>query len=276
MNAPIRDPWTDRLSEYLDDELSSADRAACEAHVAGCAECARVLSELTAVAEHARALPASGPERDLWRGIAARLEPQVLELDARRPSPRRPERAWRWNLGLGQLTAAAAVLVAVTALATWFALNRGASRSQPVISGTSPPVMAQRTPEPATTAAAPTQTEEPPPLASREGQTSTAPAALRFPDRDLPATAADFGVARYDAAIAELETALDKQRGKLDPKTVQVVERNLALIDRAIADARTALAADPASRYLNAHLASTMRQKVDLLRRVNDMASTRI
>jgi hypothetical protein len=79
-------------------------------------------------------------------------------------------------------------------------------------------------------------------------------------------------VARYDAAIAELESALQKQRGRLDPRTVQVVERNLALIDKAIADARTALAADPASPYLNAHLASTMRRKVGLLRRVNELA----
>jgi hypothetical protein len=32
--------------------------------------------------------------------------------------------------------------------------------------------------------------------------------------------------------------------------------------------------ADPANRYLNAHLANTMRRKVDLLRRVN--ALTRV
>jgi hypothetical protein len=96
--------------------------------------------------------------------------------------------------------------------------------------------------------------------------------ANHHPDRGTPTAAADFGTARYDVAIAELESALQSQRGRLDPNTVQVVERNLATIDKAIAEARSALAADPANRYLNAHLASSMRRKVDLLRRVNALA----
>ena len=49
--------------------------------------------------------------------------------------------------------------------------------------------------------------------------------------------------------------------------TVRVLEENLAIIDRAIADARTALEQDPASRYLNGHLGRTLRRKVDLLQR---------
>jgi anti-sigma factor RsiW len=85
-----------------------------------------------------------------------------------------------------------------------------------------------------------------------------------------PAGATAVGVAQYDAAIAELERVLAQHRSDLDSSTVRVLEQNLAIIDRAIADARHALAADPTDPYLNDHLAGTMRRKMDLLRRVTE------
>jgi len=81
------------------------------------------------------------------------------------------------------------------------------------------------------------------------------------------------GWTSYAMAITRLEAALAENRGRLDTATVRVVEQSLATIDRAIADAQRALAADPASAYLNHHLAHTMRRKVDLLRRANALAS---
>ncbi len=74
--------------------------------------------------------------------------------------------------------------------------------------------------------------------------------------------------------MSDLKRVLAAGRGTLDTATVRVLERNLALIDRAIADARRALAADPNNAYLNAHLARTMHQKIDLLRRAATLAST--
>jgi hypothetical protein len=79
----------------------------------------------------------------------------------------------------------------------------------------------------------------------------------------------------YDAAIAELEGALAAGRGRLDTATVRQIEQNLAVIDRAIAQARAALAADPADAYLNHHLADTMRRKLQLLRRASTLATAR-
>jgi hypothetical protein len=70
----------------------------------------------------------------------------------------------------------------------------------------------------------------------------------------------------YDAAVNDLERILEDGRGRLDTATVRILEQNLAIIDRAIADARRAVAADSANVYLNTHLAETMRRKVDLLR----------
>ena len=76
-----------------------------------------------------------------------------------------------------------------------------------------------------------------------------------------------------DVAIAELQVALDQNEKRLDTTTVRIVRKNLAVIDRAISEARMALRNDPGNAYLNLHLANTMRRKVELLRRVNDMAA---
>jgi len=94
-----------------------------------------------------------------------------------------------------------------------------------------------------------------------------APAAAAAP-ATLTARVAWAGDAQHDAAIAELQAALDagQRAGRLDSSTVRIVEHNLAVIDTAIVQARRALAADPGSTYLNHHLADTMCRKRDLLR----------
>jgi len=54
-----------------------------------------------------------------------------------------------------------------------------------------------------------------------------------------------------------------------------VLEDNLREIDRAIEQCHTALAADPASIYLNSHLANAQRRKLTLLRRAAMLVSER-
>ena len=83
----------------------------------------------------------------------------------------------------------------------------------------------------------------------------------------------NVSTSRTDAAIAELQDVLARNESRLDTSTVRVVRENLALIDRAIAQARSALEADPGNAYLNLHLADTMRRKLELLRRVNAIAT---
>jgi hypothetical protein len=77
----------------------------------------------------------------------------------------------------------------------------------------------------------------------------------------------------YDRAIADLERVLAENRGRLDTATVRVLEESLKTIDRALTRARDALARDPSDTYLNAHLAETMRRKLDLLRRAAALAT---
>ena len=84
-------------------------------------------------------------------------------------------------------------------------------------------------------------------------------------------TAADRS---YDAAVADLQRVLDAGRGRLDTTTVRVIERNLATIDSAIAQAQRAVAADSANLYLNSHLAETMQRKLELLRQAAALVSS--
>jgi tetratricopeptide (TPR) repeat protein len=80
---------------------------------------------------------------------------------------------------------------------------------------------------------------------------------------------------RYAAAVASLERVLARGRNRLDTATVRVIEKNLGIIDRAIRDAQSALAADPANSYLNLHLAREMRRKLELLRQAAALAGAR-
>jgi len=84
---------------------------------------------------------------------------------------------------------------------------------------------------------------------------------------------ANFADAQYNAAVSDLENILREDRDRLDPRTVQIIERNLKAIDDAINEARTALNNDPANEYLNSHLADARRRKLDLLRQATSLAS---
>lgn len=70
----MHDEWTDKLSDYLDDELSPGESAAVESHLAACADCTAIVNDLKRIVAHARSLGARPPQADLWPGIAARTE----------------------------------------------------------------------------------------------------------------------------------------------------------------------------------------------------------
>lgn len=100
------------------------------------------------------------------------------------------------------------------------------------------------------------------------------PAAPAAPAVSAAAPATSPGARGYDAAVADLERILAEGRGRLDSTTVGVLERNLAAIDMAIAQARRAVDADSANLYLNSHLAATMRRKLELLRQAASLVTT--
>jgi len=65
--------FADRLSEYLDDELTPAERASLDGHLADCADCRTTLEQLRGVVARGAAVSDAPPERDLWPGVAARI-----------------------------------------------------------------------------------------------------------------------------------------------------------------------------------------------------------
>lgn len=79
-------------------------------------------------------------------------------------------------------------------------------------------------------------------------------------------------VASYERSSAELATTLELRGASLDPRTRAVLERSLRAIDVAIAEARGALDADPSNPAVQAFVAAAYRQKIDFLRRANDVA----
>ena len=225
----MHDPWTDRLSEYVDDELDPAEREMLDSHLRHCAECTAALADLKRVAIRARALTDRDPATDLWPGIAERIGSTTPSSGVPvLPIARRSGR--RWSFTVPELAAAGIALMILSGGAAWL-----------------------MHPSAAPLAAAPT------PVAPN-GVTG------------LPASARTRA-GGYDGAVTDLEQVLTEGRGRLDTATVRVIERNLAAIDRAIAQAQRAVAADSANVYLNSHLADTRRRKLELLRQAASLVS---
>jgi len=88
----------------------------------------------------------------------------------------------------------------------------------------------------------------------------------------VDASAAAFDPERIEGEIHDLQTALERGRGRLAPETVQVLEENLRVIHKALDEARAALAQDPANRELKDYLAGSVQRKLDLVRRAADLA----
>ena len=210
---PTHDVLNERLSEYLDNELDAAERAAVEAHLAECGECRADLQALAAVVARAGTLTDTPPDRNLWPGVEARIAPpQVL----------RPTFAGRrFAFTMPQLIAASLALMIASGGMVWLARLGGERTDFPAVLGEVP----------------------------------------------SPVRPANFGDAAFDQAVADLQQTLDAGRGRLDAQTIRILETNLQAIDRAIAQCREALAADPANVYLNTYLAETRRRKLELLRR---------
>ena len=223
--------WTDKLSEYLDDELSGDERARLEEALERDAELRGVLEELRGVRYAASALPQAGPARDLWPGIESRI---AASDEAVVPIAEAAAKRRRFSFTVPQLAAAAVAALVLGSAGMWALMS---ANGEDPGSGSTIAV----TPQPEAQVVSATDAEE------------------------------SFS---YEATIRDLEAQLESGRERLDPKTVAALEGSLATIDRAIARAQEALEADPASVYLNHHLADARTRKLRVLQQAALLASS--
>ncbi len=91
-----------RIDDLLDGRLSSAEAREAESHLERCPNCAAELAEAAGLAARIAELPQTlEPERDLWPGVAARLD---------------AARVARGRFGRRELAVAASVLLAAAAV----------------------------------------------------------------------------------------------------------------------------------------------------------------
>lgn len=201
------------------------------AHRARCAECTALWAELDLLSAEAARLPLLHPSRDLWPGIEARIEGVAGAIGGSAqgsgiPTPVR--RSWSTRRGV-QLALAASLLVAVSSGITWQLATRGSVGRSAVAADLSSGV---------------------------DGEMATA----------LHLASFQSTVRSMDKEIAELELLVAERRETLDPHTIDVLETNLRVIDRAIMESRAALIADPASRFLSEQFTNAYSSKLTLLR----------
>lgn len=218
------DFWTDLLSEHLDGELPEERSRALAEHLAACEGCRAVEAELAEVKRRARALGGIAPPSDLWDRIRPGLnQPSgVVDLTLRldpslgvRVAPQAPPASSRW--GGGARVAAMIALLFATGATGWM-LGAGASADGDGA------------------------------VAGLDAPTGVEAGAVRLVDTSVPGSG-DLG-----PAVAELARLLDAQPEGLDARTVEVLRKNLALIQAAITESRDALASDPDNAYVRRHL----------------------
>jgi hypothetical protein len=260
--------FADRLADFMEREVDDGTRVAMESHALDCGECGPLLADLRKLRIDASALPELAPARDLWSGIAARIDAPVIPIGTRdlRGAGRSRGFGRRW----GSL-AAAAILVAITASTTYYLTVRTTHKPLDVAARPEIPTEsrlsadASRQPDSAVDASV-GASKSVASVASRDVQPVT--------DRSVAPPTGSARLVRnklsaeevYDREIGRLRVIVERRRAQLDPLTVSVIERNLKVIDEAIAQCKLALAKDPASRFLIESLNNALENKVELLR----------
>lgn len=226
-----------RLSEYLDGTLDPEAHREVEALLESSGECRRVLEELRAVVEGAAQLEELQPDRDLWGGIAATIQaPAPVGGDDEVKVialPVAPVEEERTGVRLSRPQLIAAS-VALIAVSSLVTAQVGPSWGVGAVS---------------------------------EAEPVAAPVDVAFVDRTVAPPPPEIA-----GELSELERALTEARGILDPNTIRVIERNLGVIEQAIADSHRALELDPGNEYLTEHLSRVYERKLTYLRDAANVA----
>jgi len=128
----MSDIWTDRLSDYLDNEMPASERVALETHLTECRECTDALAELRRVIARAAALQPRPPEQDLWPGVASRLDTPRAALSFLKGAQRRV------SFTVPQLVAAGLALIVMSGGGVWVLNHGGRATTMPQVTAADP------------------------------------------------------------------------------------------------------------------------------------------
>jgi hypothetical protein len=259
------DAFAERLVDLLERDVDESTRAALEAHALACGDCGALLSDLRKLRIDASNLPMLAPSRDLWEGISQRIDAPVIPLHAG-ATERGAARVQRWSRW-APMSAAAALLIAATAASTYYLTIRfrGTDSASTIVA---------RSPVASDTGRALPENTAVPTVAVVDSAKRAAPASKQTGRAASPPAETSMRLVStkpsaeqvYTTEITRLHAIVERRRVQLDPVTIGVIERNLKVIDDAIAQCKLALTKDPASRYLMESLNNALENKVQLLR----------
>jgi anti-sigma factor RsiW len=241
----------DLLSDFLDGALSTEDSRTLNTHLEECLSCVAAHDDFDAILgycrEHRGEYEAPPNERAMWLRIRNIIESeQATAAAASTASTVESGRAswWSrlmnrsWELSLPQLTAAITAIALVVSLATAFSVQRMQSLD----------------------AQSARQSEISPSSSARQSNAPTA-AIITVDDR----------VRHQQMEIEYWNTRIQQQMVRWSPQTRQSFERNLAVINQAVADSRNQLLVNPHDEVSEEMLNSALYEKMQLLKEFSDL-----
>jgi anti-sigma factor RsiW len=219
--------YQDAVQELVDGTLGSIRRSELEAHLVQCENCRALLADLRRIRDLTDALDRPAPPDRVWLQVAGRLR-QEGRVAASAPVAARSTRHYAL-IGI-----AAALLLAVGAsLVMLLTSPRGGGPAS--FTATNQPGGAQ------------------PGNAAGNEAVQSVESEFRLAEQ------------HYQNAIAKLEEAAKSDQSAIDPQTAAMLQKNLQVIDQAIAESRAALRTEPTSAPARDSLFEALKRKVLLL-----------
>ena len=254
------------LPDYIEGTLEGSLHASVERHLRECVRCAGLVRDLENIRDQAAALPDLVPSRDLWAGIEARIAAPVIPLAARPERQRRRVPAWVGIAAAALIVSTAGVTYVLTARSLRPGVDSRVSLGTPA--SQTPPTISV-TPGATTVETGSGGAEVQRNVQSKSGGNGLAKRSIETPPSGASATLVSQTQpteAVYGKEIEMLQAIVKQRKTQLDSSTVAIIQRNLDIIDAAIAQSRAALSADPASRMLGQQLTHALDKKLELLR----------
>jgi anti-sigma factor RsiW len=218
--------YTEAIQELVDGTLGSIRRSELQFHLDQCDDCRALLQDLERIRDLAGSLDRPVVPNRVWLQVAGRLR-QEGRLRPAVVEVRSPHRRY-------VLAAIAAALLMAVGGSLFFGLPAARGSRQQQAASRSPAGNAPST------------------------------AAVQGDQGDI---AAEFRLAEehYQNAIAKLEEAAKTDQNAIDPQTAGMIQKNLRVLDQAIAESSAAVRNDPASTAARDSLFDVLKRKVSLL-----------